>query len=271
MMYMFPRQFGLHNVFTSHVDLLQTAQRFQDYTLREEEIAKAFPPKSDAPAGHLPKIPKRLRGEAERLVERLQVLHRRCSYTELLKHYCPCMFDVPSRGRRPGLKREHGKTKSSQALKAALAHGRRVPKKKQPRKPMLTQVPPSTPPQYKSLVEMATPKAKVSVFCQAVLCKLIPDRFWGEGGTLTHNKGVVLKKVDHFIQLRRFEGLSLHEVSQDLKVRLLLPAYAFHTDMFVLGGRYLMASTSRPQGPEAEQNGHCQATRIISRVFVLCF
>jgi telomerase reverse transcriptase len=33
MMYMFPRQFGLHNVFTSQVDHTQTAQKFQDYTL----------------------------------------------------------------------------------------------------------------------------------------------------------------------------------------------------------------------------------------------
>ncbi|KAK6344067.1 hypothetical protein TWF696_007713 [Orbilia brochopaga] len=36
--YIFPRAFGLHNVFTSTVDRRDTAQKFKDYTLREEEI-----------------------------------------------------------------------------------------------------------------------------------------------------------------------------------------------------------------------------------------
>lgn len=36
--YVFPRAFGLHNVFTSNVDRKYTIQSFQDYTLREEEI-----------------------------------------------------------------------------------------------------------------------------------------------------------------------------------------------------------------------------------------
>ncbi|KAK6357467.1 hypothetical protein TWF718_001777 [Orbilia javanica] len=36
--YIFPRAFGLHNVFTSTVDKRDTAQTFKDYTLREDEI-----------------------------------------------------------------------------------------------------------------------------------------------------------------------------------------------------------------------------------------
>ncbi|KAF3912145.1 hypothetical protein ABW21_db0205925 [Orbilia brochopaga] len=36
--YIFPRAFGLHNVFTSTVDRRDTAQKFKDYILREEEI-----------------------------------------------------------------------------------------------------------------------------------------------------------------------------------------------------------------------------------------
>jgi telomerase reverse transcriptase len=88
MMYLFPRQFGLHNVFTSTVDRQQTAQRFQDYTLREEEIAAKFPAPETGkkPAKH---VPKRLRGKTMDLVQRLQVLHTRCSYAEMLHHYCP--------------------------------------------------------------------------------------------------------------------------------------------------------------------------------------
>jgi len=42
---MFPREFGLHNVFTSSVNTKETKEtklEFQDYTLREEEIAEKF-------------------------------------------------------------------------------------------------------------------------------------------------------------------------------------------------------------------------------------
>ena len=82
MMYIFPRQFDLHNVFTSSVDTRQTVQPFQDYTLREDEINTKFP---DMPV----KVPKRLRGRGIVLVEKLQRQHSRCSYKELLDHYCP--------------------------------------------------------------------------------------------------------------------------------------------------------------------------------------
>jgi telomerase reverse transcriptase len=89
MMYMFPRQFGLHNVFTSQVDHTQTAQKFQDYTLREEEIARKFCVAGEGTQQFKAQVPKRLRGLPQHLVERVQVLHARCSYTQLLEHYCP--------------------------------------------------------------------------------------------------------------------------------------------------------------------------------------
>jgi telomerase reverse transcriptase len=60
----------------------------------------------------------------------------------------------------------------------------------------------------------------VSAFCQAVLAKVIPKGFWGSDEVQTSNQAVFLGKVDHFIRMRRFEQLSLHEVLQDLKVRL---------------------------------------------------
>lgn len=90
MMYIFPRQFGLHNVFTSHVDMSKTAQKFQDYTLREEELFSKFQKTTDGekPRLHV-RIPKRLRGELEHLIQGLQAFHARCSYAQLLQHYCP--------------------------------------------------------------------------------------------------------------------------------------------------------------------------------------
>lgn len=88
-MYMFPRQFGLHNVLTSQVDHTQTAQKFQDYTLREEEIARKFCTPGEGTQQLKARVPKRLRGLPQHLVEKLQVLHDRCSYSKLLEHYCP--------------------------------------------------------------------------------------------------------------------------------------------------------------------------------------
>jgi telomerase reverse transcriptase len=83
MMYIFPRQFGLHNVFTERVDPCQTVQPFKDYTLREDEINAKYP------SPDMPKIPKRLRGKTVHLVQKLQIQHSRCPYKKLLEHYCP--------------------------------------------------------------------------------------------------------------------------------------------------------------------------------------
>ena len=58
----------------------------------------------------------------------------------------------------------------------------------------------------------------VSAFCRAVFSRLLPSEFWGVGDTKAENEKAFLRNIDRFIQLRRFESLSLHEVSQGLKV-----------------------------------------------------
>lgn len=192
MMYIFPRQFGLHNVFTSTVNRQETTQKFQDYTLREEEIARKFPaPHPGAkPTRH---VPKRLRGAPVRLVQRLQVLHKRCAYAELLQYYCPSKA-VPSSSRHL--------LRSAKGRKKARAPAVAMPEL-----------------QYTSLTELATPISSVSAFCQAVLSKVIPNEFWGQASSIQeHNKACFLKKVHHFIHLRRFESMCLHEVMQGMKV-----------------------------------------------------
>lgn len=87
MKYIFPRQFGLHNVFTSTTDSKETSQAFKDYTLREEEIAKADRPRKIMNLSTA-QLPKRLRGRAFDLIQSLQLLHKRCSYSQLFAHYC---------------------------------------------------------------------------------------------------------------------------------------------------------------------------------------
>lgn len=88
MKYIFPRHFGLHNVFTSKVDSRETTQPFKDYTLREKEIT-----------GTSNKLPKRLRGLCFDMIQQLQRRHYRCSYVELLRHYCPTENPEESEGR----------------------------------------------------------------------------------------------------------------------------------------------------------------------------
>ena len=99
MKYIFPRQFGLHNVFTSRVDTRQTSHAFKDYTLREQEIAfeiqKLLKTHQESRKSGI-KIPKRLRGLLVSLVEKLQKLHARCAYVDLLRHYCPVKVFVKS-------------------------------------------------------------------------------------------------------------------------------------------------------------------------------
>ncbi|KAK8083728.1 hypothetical protein PG996_002509 [Apiospora saccharicola] len=75
------------------------------------------------------------------------------------------------------------------------------------------------------LVELSSSTSQVSAFCQSVLSKLVPDEFWGTGSVQEHNKKVVMKKVDQFIHLRRFEGMYLHEVMQGMKVQYIVISY----------------------------------------------
>lgn len=96
MKYIFPRQFGLHNVFTSTVDPKETTHQFLDYTLREQEIARQSlveriiaKPTEGASSERFKALPRRLRDRAFQLVQQLQKRQAKCSYTKLLALYCP--------------------------------------------------------------------------------------------------------------------------------------------------------------------------------------
>ncbi|KAF2854627.1 hypothetical protein T440DRAFT_239438 [Plenodomus tracheiphilus IPT5] len=96
MRYVFPRQFGLHNVFTSKVEARETAMPFRDYTLREKDIYNSMCQKLGTRKKDPQELerwksrtPKRLRGAARTLIKKMRILHKRCSYMELLRHYCP--------------------------------------------------------------------------------------------------------------------------------------------------------------------------------------
>ena len=72
-----------------------------------------------------------------------------------------------------------------------------------------------------SFLAFATPPASVSAFSRAVISRVIPDDFWGLNEVRQHNKQLMMRKLDQFINLRKFESLSLHEILQGFKVRAL--------------------------------------------------
>lgn len=74
--YIFPRQHGLHNVFTAQADKKQTAMRVHDYTLRDIKSLKRRPPK-------------RLGRLIGPIISQMLLLHKRCPYSLLLDHYAP--------------------------------------------------------------------------------------------------------------------------------------------------------------------------------------
>ncbi|KAL0781131.1 hypothetical protein CaCOL14_002466 [Colletotrichum acutatum] len=215
MMYIFPRQFGLHNAFTSRVDHSKTSQRFADYTLREDEISSTF-------KGRDIKLPRRLRGDAKRLVQRLQLLHGRCAYAEILRHYCSSAVDVKARksvSKKPvkQFKRLDPTPMAGRDSQIVATSG--APRNSTQNRPRLHQAAAPPPlPKFDVITDLATPVAHVSAFCQAVLVKIIPDEMWGTGEDGTYNKSQILRKVDHFVKLRRFEAMSLCELADGLKI-----------------------------------------------------
>ena len=217
MAYIFPRQFGLHNVFTCNVDRARTAQKFQDYTLREEELYAKFRKTGGSTSTLRIHLPNRLRGEAKRLTQRLQVLHGRCSYISLIEHYCPSPLksgskiqsgSEPGGGKIPSL--ALSSTQPETAPPKRTKHGA-IKNSKSRHNATLDLA-------DKTIVDVATPVSHVSRFCQVVLSKTIPNEFWGTGPGQKHNKEVVLRNVDRFVRLRRFENMSLHDAFQGIKV-----------------------------------------------------
>jgi telomerase reverse transcriptase len=218
MKYVFPRQFGLHNVFTSDVDQRETVQRFKDYTLREHEIAQQEYKPLTKPADIVSKsravrVPRRLRGGAQTLVRKMLKNHRSCPYTQLLRHYCPAQTMCPSISANDSttqLQRSSGSSthpvtqiRATKSTISTTQHDLLISSHYQ-----------SSP----SIVGFATPAANVSAFCRSAMCKILPRDALGTGLDGIRNHSNFMACIDRFIRMRRFESLSLHEVVQGMKL-----------------------------------------------------
>lgn len=204
--YIFPRQFGLHNVFTSVVDRMETAHVFKDYTLREQEIAAWARKKGPAAAV---KLPRRLRGKCSALVQKMQRFHAACAYKELLLHYCPVQeLDRPVPRATSGSKKKRKRMSDGLApySTAQLAQAKALLCNEQGNG------------DGRHLIELATPVASVSAYARAVIFKLIPKDFLGTGPQGKANFQHLLECVHQFVACKRFENLTLEAVGHGIKI-----------------------------------------------------
>ncbi|GAQ05707.1 hypothetical protein ALT_3028 [Aspergillus lentulus] len=238
--YIFPRQYGLHNVFTSVTDSRETVLPFKDYFSRETEITQIDEQKRKrrqriGPGfknhfekhNDLVEVPKRLRGKAVELVQQLQNRNRRCPYVKLLDYYCPTEDVGPWKlgptNSQEGSTGKASRTASDQLVtqpRGAKQHAARdMGPKESPRTRNSTHdtgkgtAKSIVPEPKQSMMAYATPSSSVSAFCRAVLRKLIPPQFYGVGQHQKSNQEIVFSHVDRFIRMRRFESLSLHEIT----------------------------------------------------------
>ncbi|EDP48298.1 Telomerase reverse transcriptase [Aspergillus fumigatus] len=268
--YIFPRQYGLHNVFTSVTDSRETVMPFKDYFSRETEIAQMDEQKRKrrqriGPGfmNHFEKhkdlveIPKRLRGKAVELVQQLQNRNRRCPYVKLLDYYCPAddvwPWKLSHTNSQEGSTGEEPRTPSDRLVtqpRGAEQHAARdVGPKESPKIRYSTHDTEDgttkclVPEPKQNLMDYATPSSSVSAFCRAVLRKLIPPQFYGIGQYQKSNQEIIFSHVDRFIRMRRFESLSLHEVCKGIKITS-IPwlDYSRHQHQESLPGRKLSLS-----------------------------
>ena len=69
-----------------------------------------------------------------------------------------------------------------------------------------------------SFTDHASSAGEISAFVHAIVGRVIPKQFFGG----VENQKAIMKHVDRFLRLRRFETLSLHDVIQGLKVYCVL-------------------------------------------------
>ncbi|KAK4942219.1 Telomerase reverse transcriptase [Elasticomyces elasticus] len=199
--YVFPRQFGLHNAFTSTVDPAETAQPFKDYTFRELEIEARPKRKSTW-------MPRRLRGAITPLLRKVQRSHQSLSYTQLLRHYCPA-----------------GNPQWQESC--TWLQARSIPSTE----PLATQVagpnsssgrPASDNNAYDdatSFLPHSTPVVAVSAFCRSAIARLLPADTFGRGIEGQRNHKKVMVSIHEFVQMRRFETMTLHKAVDGIAMR----------------------------------------------------
>ena len=211
MKYIFPHQFGLHNVFTSDLESKNGVRGFKDYTLREIEI-NGLATRAINAAGRQAKagsLPKRLRGATQDMVRKMQRNANRLPYAQLLRYYTSRDRYVGSSDDRltpdqsllsaPKTQMTTSNPSNSMTTNSSIRESAKFPRG--------------------SIMQYATATTQVSAFCQAVLRRLLPRDALGTGLDGKANWNGLMRWVDHFIKMRRNETLNLHVTVQGIKIR----------------------------------------------------
>ncbi|SPO20458.1 uncharacterized protein UTRI_00858_B [Ustilago trichophora] len=223
--YVFPRQFGLHNVFTGARDFDTSTQPFRDYTVREVEI-KALGAK---------RTPKALR-PALPVLAKILSRHDKLNYRALLNRCCPSR--VP-KGRLTAQERQQivedlaevevlepsmcqdesvkntPKAKGRTALEMSTQTNVLQPQShadKTAAKATVRLAPPAQPkPRYTNYAVPTT--GQVVHFITLAIKSLLPRDVFGS----LHNQKLVLNTVGDFVRLRRYESFNLHQIAQSFR------------------------------------------------------
>ena len=239
MKYVFPRQFKLHNVFTSKVDARETVQPFKDYTLREQELLQRqnrVTKKASSPRNAEQHLPRRLRGDVVGLIRSMQRRNLHCSHGKLVKYYCPvdnkvlkCWGESQPNSRVKSRKMRSGRSYAPELSGEETRKGGETLAEDTTSKE--SEIQHFGRASGSSLVDMASSYAQVSAFCRASMSSLIPRAFWGEGETALHNENLFMGNIDRFVRMRRFESMSLHTCFQHIQVcRDAVSLYLVHRD-----------------------------------------
>lgn len=225
--YVFPRQFGLHNVFTGARDFDTTTQPFRDYTVREVEI-KALGAKR-TPKAVRPILP---------VLGKILARHDKLNYRALLDRCCPSR--VP-KGRLTAQERQQIVEDLAEVESLEPSINQDVPTsrsqmEKHDKRQALTATTHSNVPASQSCSAKPPPKAafdpaaqgprkprytnyavpttgQVAHFATLVIKSLLPRELFGS----LHNQKLILSTISDFVRLRRYESFTLHQLAQSFR------------------------------------------------------
>lgn len=224
--YVFPRHFGLHNVFTGARDYDTTTQPFRDYTVREVEI-KAL--------GAV-RTPKALR-PVLKVLAKILARHDKINYRALLDRCCPSR--VP-KGRLTAQERQQIVQDLAEVESLEPTQCQDVPVKPTRKESgcaatstiqtKVIQVPSDAAPvkaPAKATIELASPALRkprytnyavptvgqVVHFVTMTIKSLLPRDLFGS----LHNQTLLLDTIADFVRLRRYETFNLHQIAQSFR------------------------------------------------------
>ncbi|GJN91088.1 hypothetical protein Rhopal_004105-T1 [Rhodotorula paludigena] len=181
--YLFPRQFGMHNVFTSP-KAKSAFEVLPDYLDREVEIKKLGAVKT--PSRLIPALP---------LLSRLALLNARCKYRKVLDR---AILELAAEPRTQVSRGDVSIDISHASL--VVPHGQTQAEERQQAKPKLAQ--------------FACSFYGVERFVESVTRDVIPRAFWGSDD----NYKVIRSHISAFVRMRRYETTSLHVLMQGFSV-----------------------------------------------------